>query len=70
MKGQLALSQENPGSLIHVMGKSYLTRGHIESLKEIMQRIDAITPQDTSRIADRYLDPAAMSMLTLMPLKP
>ena len=70
VKGQLALSQENPGSLIHVMGKSYLTRGHIESLKEIMQRIDAITPQDTSRIADEYLDPSKMSMLTLMPLKP
>lgn len=67
VKGQLALSQENPGSLIHVMGKSYLTRGRLESLKEIMQRIDSITPQEALRAANEYLEPNKMSMLTLMP---
>lgn len=67
VKGQLALSQENPGSLIHVMGKSYLTRGRLEPLKEIMQRIDAITPQDALRAANEYLVQDKMSMLTLMP---
>lgn len=67
VKGQLALSQEHPGSLIHIMGKSYITRGRIESLKEIMHRIDLITPQEALRIANEYLDPARMSMLTFMP---
>jgi len=67
VKGQLALSQENPGSLIHVMGKSYLTRGRIETLKEIMHRIDLITPQEALRAANEYLNPDRMSMLTFMP---
>lgn len=67
VKGQLALSQENPGSLIHIMGKSYLTRGRIETLKEIMHRIDLITPQEALRVANDYLDPARMSRLTFMP---
>lgn len=67
VKGQLALSQENPGSLVHVMGKSYLMRGRLESLKEIMHRIDLITPQEALRVANEYLDPARMSRLTFMP---
>ena len=67
VKGQLALSQENPGSLIHIMGKSYLTRGRVETLKEIMHRIDTITPQETLRVANEYLVADKMSMLTLMP---
>jgi predicted Zn-dependent peptidase len=65
VKGQLALSQENPGSMLHVMGKSYFTRGKIESLKEIMHKIDIITPQDALRAANEYLIKDKMSMLTL-----
>lgn len=67
VKGQLALSQENPGSLIHVMGKSYLTRGRVETLKEIMHKIDSITPQEALRAANQYLEVDKMSMLSLMP---
>lgn len=67
VKGQLALSQENPGSLVHIMGKSYFMRGRLESLKEVMHRIDLITPQEALRVANEYLDPARMSRLTFMP---
>lgn len=67
VKGQLALSQENPGSLLHIMGKSYFTRGKIETLKEIMQRIDAISPADMSRVANQYLNPDNMSLYTILP---
>lgn len=67
VKGQLAFSQENPGSQIHIMGKSYLKYGRMESLKEIMHRIDSLQASDALRAANQYLDDRQMSVLTLSP---
>ncbi len=67
VKGQLALSQENPGNLIHHVGKSYLLRGQFETLKEIMHKVDQIQPQDILRAANEYLDPQRMSRLAFLP---
>jgi predicted Zn-dependent peptidase len=67
VKGQLALSQENPGNLIHHVGKSYLLRGRFETLRELMMKVDQIRPQDILYAANTYLDTDRMSRLTFLP---
>lgn len=67
VKGQLALSHENPGNMIHIIGKSYLQRGSIETLKEIIYEIDKITPEKILEAANKYLNADKMSSLIFSP---
>ena len=57
LKGHYALSRESGAGMMQAMGKSLIVLGKVESSKEILRRIDAIT-------ADEILEAANFSFAT------
>lgn len=45
------------------LGKSLLLYDRVESLAGVFKAIDEVTAEDLMRLADQYLDPAAMSRM-------
>ena len=52
MKGSLVLSLEETAGRMSRLGKSELANGEILSVDQILERIDAVTPEDGSRVAE------------------
>jgi predicted Zn-dependent peptidase len=61
--GHIALAQDSGGSLMSGLGKSLLLYDRVESLAGVFKAIDEVTAEDLMRLADQYLDPAAMSRM-------
>jgi predicted Zn-dependent peptidase len=55
MKGSLVLSLEDPSGRMSRLGKSEIGHGEILSVNQLLARIEAVTPDDTRRAADRVL---------------
>jgi len=55
LTGSLALSLESSSSRMNRMGRSELTMGEIPSLDWVVEQVDAVTPDDVSRVIDRVL---------------
>jgi predicted Zn-dependent peptidase len=51
MKGSLVLSLEDTSGRMSRIGKSEIGRGEILTVDEALGRIDAVTPEDASRVA-------------------
>jgi predicted Zn-dependent peptidase len=66
MKGALVLSQEDPGGRMSRLGKSEIGHGEILTLTQTLRRIDAVTPGDVRRVAERVLS-QPMSLTVLGP---
>jgi predicted Zn-dependent peptidase len=62
--GQVAISAENYESLMFSMAKSYMIFNKFESLEEIKEKIDAITPEQLVEIANDVLDDKRLFNLT------
>lgn len=56
LKGQLALSRENTGSLMLSYAKSLLTYGNIREMSQILERIDKITSEELWEVANEHLN--------------
>lgn len=63
LKGQIALSQENYGSQMLGMAKSFLIFNKMDTLEEVHKKIDSITASQLRDIANKYLDFDQMSTL-------
>jgi predicted Zn-dependent peptidase len=64
MKGSLALSQEDTGGRMTRLGKSEIGHGEILSIDEIIERIDAVTPEDAREVAGTVLSrPRAVTVI-------
>ena len=55
MKGSLVLSLEDPGGRMSRLGKSEISHGEILTMNQILRRIEAVTPEDARRAAERVL---------------
>jgi predicted Zn-dependent peptidase len=55
LTGSLALSLESSSSRMNRMGRAELTMGEIPSLDWVVEQVDAVTPDDVSRVIDRVL---------------
>jgi len=55
MKGSLVLSLEDPGGRMSRLGKSEIGHGESLTVSQLLGRIDAVTPEDAARAAERVL---------------
>jgi predicted Zn-dependent peptidase len=55
MKGSLVLSLEDPGGRMSRLGKSEIGHGETLTVNQLLARIEAVTPDDARRAADRVL---------------
>jgi predicted Zn-dependent peptidase len=63
LMGNIMLSQENRAGLMQIYGKSLLSYGYIESLKEVYSRIGAIKAEELQEIAEEIFDEKKLSIL-------
>jgi predicted Zn-dependent peptidase len=68
-KGQMALSLEGSSARMDRVGRSELTSGEVQSVDELVARIDAVTPDDISRVIDRVLVDAPRVLAAVGPLE-
>jgi predicted Zn-dependent peptidase len=55
MKGALVLSLEDPAGRMSRLGKSEIGHGEILTVNQLLSRIQAVTPEDARRAAERVL---------------
>jgi predicted Zn-dependent peptidase len=55
MKGSLVLSLEDPGGRMSRLGKSEIGHGESLTVNQLLSRIEAVTPEDAERAAERVL---------------
>lgn len=63
IKGQITIANENMENLMLGIGKSYLLYNRVDTLEQIYEQIDAITPFKLMEIANQILDPQQLSYL-------
>jgi predicted Zn-dependent peptidase len=61
--GQIAMAQESKASLMLGFGKSMLTYNKVDTLKEVYQKINALSAENLLEIANEVFDEGQMSML-------
>ena len=66
LKGYMAIGMESKVGLMLGLGKSYLLSDRVDTVQEIMQKIDAVTYRDLLEVANKYLHPNLMSELTYL----
>lgn len=57
LKGNYILGLESTGSFMSMMGKSELMAGMIETIDEVIEKIDRVQAQDVFRMADQVFTP-------------
>ncbi len=67
VKGQVMLSLESTGSRLHRLASSALHDEPFLSLDELVRRIDAVTTDDVTRLAERHFHPDRQLELRLGP---
>ncbi len=60
VRGGLVLSMDDPGGRMSRLGRSVLVHGEILSVDELIERVDAVTPEDVTRVAKRVLGGSAV----------
>ena len=68
-RGQLIMAEESNSSLMFVIGRSLLDLGYVESLEEVLDKIEEITPEQLQRVAQDVFNPSKLSFLTYVPNK-
>ncbi len=63
MTGQIAISLENPETLLLSLGKSYLMYGKVDSLEKVTERIEAISSEDILNVASNIFNEDNFSQL-------
>jgi predicted Zn-dependent peptidase len=53
--GEMALSLEDSGARMYRIGRSQLVHGRVQQMDELVARIEAVTLEDTVRVAERVL---------------
>lgn len=63
MAGQMLLAEESKVSLMLALGKSLLHHTTVDTLPEVIQKINAVTPQQLQEVANEIFDENRMSSL-------
>ncbi len=66
-RGQMIMAEESNSSLMFVIGRSLLDLGYVESLAEILEKIEMITSEQIQAIANDLFTEKNMSFLTYLP---
>jgi predicted Zn-dependent peptidase len=66
LQGNLAIMFENPGLQMQNMAKSLINFNQIIDLKEVFEKIDAITVNDVQEVANEILKPERLSKLVYL----
>ncbi|MGK6350471.1 M16 family metallopeptidase [Parapedobacter sp. DT-150] len=66
-KGQIALAEENRLNLIISLAKSLMDHGHVQTLEEVFEQIDAVDAAQLLNIANEILDERSLSSLSFIP---
>ena len=66
----LATRWETVESTGSILGDEMLMRGNLDRIKTARARIEALTPADLQRVAQKYFVPSKTSTLTIVPGKP
>ena len=67
LKGQLAMGEENNAGLMLAMGKSLIDKGYVDSIEDIFNKIDKISPNQLMDVANEMFDENFLSYLTYSP---
>ncbi len=67
VKGQVMLSLESTGSRLFRLAGFALYDEPVMTLDQLLEAIDAVTPEEVFEMADRFFDPAAQTLLRLGP---
>ncbi len=70
LKGQVMLSLESTGSRLYRLAGFALHSEPFKGLDELLEKIDAVTPDDARRMAAKYFAPQRHLILRLGPEKP
>lgn len=65
--GQIALAEESRMSLIISMAKSLLDFNHIDSLEEVIAKVNAVTAEEVLEISNEILDSSKLTTLIFEP---
>ena len=68
-KGQLIMAEESNSSLMFVIGRSLLDLGYVDSLNEVLDKVDLITSEEIIEVANHLFHPDRMNFLTYLPKK-
>ncbi len=63
LKGQIAISVEAHQNEMLSAGKSMLIFNKVDTVEEVIARVEAITPSDVMEVANEVFDPSALSSL-------
>jgi predicted Zn-dependent peptidase len=55
LRGELALSLEDSAARMHRIGRSRLVHGRVDTVEEVVRRIEAVTREDVARVAATVL---------------
>ena len=69
LKANVVMAQESYGAHAEWMARHTQVHGRVRSAEEILQAINAVTPDTLRALAVRYLQPSALSITALGPVK-
>jgi predicted Zn-dependent peptidase len=68
LKGQLMIATESTPNRMHRLARQELMLGRYVSLEETLKQINAVTPSDVLRVANRLFDRSQMTVTALGPV--
>jgi predicted Zn-dependent peptidase len=63
LKGFMALGMESPVGIMLGLGKTYLLSDKVDTVQEVLSRIDKVNANELIEVANKYLHPKSMSEL-------
>ncbi|MFT6746787.1 MAG: putative Zn-dependent peptidase [Glaciecola sp.] len=66
MKGFMALGMESPVGIMLGLGKSYLLSDKVDTVQDILKKIDEVTAKEIIEVANKYVHPSSMSELSYL----
>jgi predicted Zn-dependent peptidase len=70
VKGGLVLSMDDPGGRMFRLGRTELVHGDIETVDELLARVDAVTASDVTRVAGRLFGGTGFVLASVGPTAP
>jgi predicted Zn-dependent peptidase len=59
----MALGMESPVGIMLGLGKTYLLSDKVDTVQEVLSRIDKVNANELIEVANKYLHPKSMSEL-------
>lgn len=67
LKGNLLMAMESVGARMNRLARNELNEGRFIGIEELVARVDAVTPEDVQRLAQIYLEPSQLTLVSIGP---